>query len=56
MPEELSIVERDWAKDPAERDTTIRSYLAASPEDKEYFHQTKPGIQEEADKYLKRRR
>jgi len=56
VPEELSVVERDWAKDPAERDTTVQSYLTASPEDKEYFHQTKPGIQEEADKYLKRRR
>jgi len=56
VPEELSVVERDWAKDPAERDTTIQSYLSASPEDKEYFHQTKPGIQEESDKYLKRRR
>lgn len=56
VPEELSVVEPDWAKDPAERDTTIQSYLAVSPEDKDYFHQTKPGIQEEADKYLKRRR
>jgi len=55
-PEEVSAVERDWAKDPTERDTTIQSYLAARPEDKDYFHQTKPGIQEEADKYLKRRR
>ena len=56
VPEELSVVERDWAKDPAERDTTIQSYLTASPEDKEYYRQAKPGIQDEADKYLKRRR
>ncbi len=56
VPEELSVVERDWAKDPAERDTTIQSYLTAGPEDKEHFHQTKPGIQDEADKYMKRRR
>ncbi|MEI7437976.1 MAG: hypothetical protein WCL16_14315, partial [bacterium] len=42
VPQELSIVEQDWAADPAERDTTIRSYLAARPEDMAYFQQTKP--------------
>lgn len=54
-PEELSPVERDWAHDPADRDTTIQAYLTARPEDKAYFHETKPGIEEEAKKYLKRR-
>ena len=56
VAKELSVVETDWAKDPAERDTTIRSYLTASQGDKEYFHRTKPGIQDEAERYMKRRR
>jgi len=56
MAEEVSAVEHDWAGDPAERETTIRSYLAASPADKECFHQTKPGIAEEAEEFLRRRR
>lgn len=56
MAGEVSAVEHDWAEDPAERETTIRSYLAASPADREHFHQTKPGIEEEADEFLTRRR
>ena len=55
MPEELSPVERDWAKDPGDRDTTIQAYLGAADGDKASFEQTKPGIEEEARKYLKRR-
>ena len=55
VPEELSSVEADWADDPVDRDTTIHAYLTASPEDKAFFQQTKPGIEEEANKYLKRR-
>ena len=54
VPEELSAVEEDWAADESSRDTTIRSYLAARPEDRAYFEQTKPGITDEAEKYLKR--
>jgi hypothetical protein len=56
IPEELSAVERDWADDPAERDTTIRTYLTVSPAEKLFFQQTKPGIEEEARRYLKCRR
>lgn len=55
-PEELSPVETDWADDPAERDTTIRAFVGASAADKAYFLETKPGIEEEAGKYLKRDR
>ena len=55
MPEDLSPVERDWANDPAERDITIQAYLNANPGDKEFFRQTKPGIEEEAQKHRKRR-
>lgn len=54
VPEELSAVEADWTKDPAARDTTIQSYLIARAEEKAYFRQTKPGIEDEAEKYLKR--
>jgi hypothetical protein len=53
-PEELSPVERDWAEDPTDRDTTIGAYLAASAADKAFFHKTKPGIEEESKKYMKR--
>ena len=52
---DVSPVEKDWAEDPGERDTTIRAYLAARDEDKAYFRQTKPGIEDEAKMYLKRR-
>ncbi len=55
MPEDLSPVERDWANDQAERDITIQAYLNANPGDKEFFRQTKPGIEEEAQKNIKRR-
>ncbi|MCX6995797.1 MAG: hypothetical protein NTV49_01610 [Kiritimatiellaeota bacterium] len=53
-PEELSPIERDWADDPNDRDTTIQEYLTASPENKVLFQQIKPGIEEESQKYLKR--
>ena len=55
VSEELSPVERDWADDPVDRETTIQSYLCAKPEDKAYFHEKNPGIEAEAKKYLKRR-
>lgn len=52
---DLSPVERDWAKDPSDRDATIQSFLAVrTEEDKAYFRQTYPGIEDEAEKYLKR--
>lgn len=54
LPEEVSRVARDWAEDPVERERTIRSYLAANDEEKEYFCQEYPGIDEEAEAYLKR--
>jgi len=54
MPEELSPVESDWAEDPSDRETTIRAYLSAPAADKALFHQTKPGIEEEAKKFTKR--
>jgi hypothetical protein len=54
VPVELSPVETDWADDPGDRDTTIRAYLGASAVDRAYFLETKPGIEEEARKYLKR--
>jgi hypothetical protein len=53
VPEQISVVEHDWAKDPAERETTIKSYLAASPEDQAVFRQSKPGIDDEARLYRK---
>jgi len=56
VPVEFSAVEQDWAKDPAGRETTIKAFLAASPEDQEYFKQTKPGIEDEAKIYEKGRR
>ncbi|HPA19677.1 MAG TPA: hypothetical protein PLU30_18155 [Verrucomicrobiae bacterium] len=56
VTEEISAVERDWADDPADRDTTIRAYLAASPEGKASFEQRKPGIKDEAAKHLGRHR
>ena len=55
MPVEFSPVEKDWAKDPSDRDATIQSYLATrSEEDKKYFHQTYPSIEDEAKEYRKR--
>jgi len=51
-PEELSPVETDWDKDPIERERTIRNYLALnSHEDRAYYHQYYPGIEDEAKKY-----
>jgi len=54
VPKDLSLNESHWTDDENERETTIRSYLAASPEDKAYFHLAKPGIKEEAEKHQKR--
>jgi hypothetical protein len=55
VAEDLTPVEKDWANDQAERDSTIQAYLNANSEDKVFFRHTKPGIEEEAQKYLKRR-
>jgi hypothetical protein len=55
VPVEFSAVEQDWAKDPAERETTIKAFLAASPEEQQYFKETKPGIEDEAKTYRKGR-
>lgn len=55
VPAEVSAVDQDWAKDEVSRDTTIKAFLAAGPDDQAYFRQTNPGIEDEAKKYLKRR-
>lgn len=53
-PVEISPVEKDWAKDPSDRDATIQSYLASrSEKDKTYFREIYLGIEDEAEKYLK---